>query len=129
MAAIREGVPIKFRNEVIVHQNTSAPRIFTVVYNDYESASAEKAMRIGIEPLGIFQNGILGPLPNGLTVETEELPLTLQGNIPESYGMLISASPDSKPGSYQLALRETINEAIFVETMTVTILGPDEVIP
>ena len=126
MSVIRENTPIKYKNEIMVKKSTKFFSIFGVVY-DPESISTSHVMEtnpdlaINIEPVGMMSNGIITKFPSWINMTSVNLPLSLKQNQPAHY-VFFGETSNAPPGTYEIAIRETIGNNSFIETVTFTVL-------
>lgn len=114
--------PIRFNDAIFAYPNSTFGHIFGIVY---DISNDSPNLKLDIEPIGMISNNTLSDMPNWLKIETMKLPLTLNPNQPNYYIFNVSTF-DAKPGSYEIAFREHINNQMFVETATLIILQPQE---
>jgi hypothetical protein len=134
ISIIRDSIPIKFNHELLANYNSTLFYLFGVVYdpafvsdhsvtgeNELEKLNMSE-LNVNIEPIGLMNDGKLVNFPMWLQLKTLRLPLALKENQPDYYVLGISTN-NAPIGSYQVAVRETINQKIFIETITMTIIN------
>lgn len=127
IAVVTEDIPIRFKTEILT-SNYNSPYIFGLIYDNNrfspysQSSIIDSTLEVNIEPVGLMVDGKLEEFPEWLKVETIKLPISLTNNNPDYYGILIITS-DAPVGSHEIAFREIVNDRIFLETMTVTVIG------
>ncbi|GEM_PF-7093575 len=126
ISAIRDSTPIKFKNELFIHSNSTTFCIYGVVYDPTSDKYAQGKphqtdLNADIEPIGMFDGGKLVGFPLWLHVKTIGLPITLKENEPNYY--VLGLTTNNAPiGSYQVAVRELINNRVFIESITLTVV-------
>jgi hypothetical protein len=123
VSVLRGTTPVKFKNILFVTPTANVAAFYGLV-NDVNSTFASKTssdnLLVNVEPLGIIDNGTLSSFPKWIDVSTQGSPLSLKPNGPTYYAVLISTT-NAPPGSYEIAMREKINDRIFIETMTLIV--------
>lgn len=132
-SVIRDSIPVKFKHEILARSNSKILYIFGIVYDPTffnghfiqgQSTGIHNLMNINIEPIGLVKDGNLTKIPTWLQIKTMNLPLVLTVNEPNYYVIGLS-TVNAPTGSYEVELRETINQRIFLETITLTIINPE----
>lgn len=123
---VRKDVPIKFKNEILALTNDNPVYIFGIVYDPkyipaFFDSNQISPIHVEIDPIGIVDNTTIKPLPSWIKIESLHLPLVLHQNKPDFFAFVLTTK-DAPRGSYEIALRENIDQKIFIEQITLTIL-------
>lgn len=132
IAVIKEDIPVRFINEIVVHPNSAFPFIYGLVYDREKLISYADSFednrnefRIHLEPVGLMHNGSMMEIPDWLTITILEPEIPISENMP-SYFIILVSTTTPPIGSYEVAFRETINGRVFVETMIISVVKVED---
>lgn len=128
ISPIRISLPVKFKNEMFSYRNSTITHILGVVYDNNPMSSlsihtnSTNKLYVNITPIGMMYNGSLTNFPSWLKVNIDGLPKILNQDQP-TYYLIHTITTNAPVGSYQIALRETIGNENFIETITNSVVG------
>jgi hypothetical protein len=122
LSIIHSPSPISFPNPVQVNPNGTSSIPNGAVYDP--STPSSTPLTVSLSVMGVDANGTLLPLPKGLQIvfpNSLNSSITLQPEQP-TYFLVGAIGSSVKPGSYEVAIQETIGSFQFTENLEVIVM-------
>jgi len=128
VSAVLQSVgPIPFGGVIQMQAGGSASPRFDAVYSPPGSSSSSAPLQVSMSVLGTYVNGSIGPLPPDVQVSFPQQPLELPPNslVYFNFDVTNTLKPSNSSVvdtyTYTLAVQEKVDNATYVEPLTVSV--------
>jgi hypothetical protein len=109
-------------HDLYTNENGSSSQTFAVVF-DPSASFQSNSIAVTLSAQGMIQNGAVVALPSWLRLPNSNHTLSLTAEQP-FYFVMTATGIDARPGTYEIAIQETIGGSQFMVVMNVVVLPP-----